>query len=163
MRHFMTSGYLTWGAELDKGPDRSDMTPFLEENIIMMVYGGRPLSGRRRVSNLSLKAPTCCGLGHGAQGCNNKSFPASLYIYTYPLYIYILKCILQPFQGAKIRKRERKQKGDGTDDPKPRAWQPSQAQSQGLTLEASASCRCFRMRSAAGKTTGADFGSWGMS
>jgi hypothetical protein len=107
MRHFMTSGYLTWGAELDKGPDRSDMTPFLEENIIMMVYGGRPLSGRRRVSNLSLKAPTCCGWEHGAQGCNNKSFPASLYIYTYSLYIHIKMYITAIPRGKNKKKREK--------------------------------------------------------
>jgi hypothetical protein len=42
MRSFMTSGSLTWGVELDEGPDRSDTTPFPEKNIIMMVYGGRP-------------------------------------------------------------------------------------------------------------------------
>jgi hypothetical protein len=42
MRSFMTSGSLTWGVELDEGPDRSDTTPFPEKNTIMMVYGGCP-------------------------------------------------------------------------------------------------------------------------
>jgi hypothetical protein len=35
MRIFMTSGSLTWGEELDEGPDRSDTTPFPEEKVIM--------------------------------------------------------------------------------------------------------------------------------
>jgi hypothetical protein len=68
MRSFMTSGSLTWGAELDKGPDGSDTTPFLEENTIMMVYRGCPPSGRRHVSNLSPRAPTCCGWAHRGSG-----------------------------------------------------------------------------------------------
>jgi hypothetical protein len=37
-----TSGSLTWDLELDEGLDRSDTTPFLEENTIMIVYGGCP-------------------------------------------------------------------------------------------------------------------------
>jgi hypothetical protein len=53
MRSFMTSGSLTWGAELDKGPDKSDTMPFPEENAVMMVYGGHPPSGRHCVSSLS--------------------------------------------------------------------------------------------------------------
>jgi hypothetical protein len=39
---FMTSGSLTWGAEPDEGPDRSEATPFPEENTVMMVFGGCP-------------------------------------------------------------------------------------------------------------------------
>jgi hypothetical protein len=35
MRIFMTSGSLTWGEELNEGPDRSDTTPFPEEKAIM--------------------------------------------------------------------------------------------------------------------------------
>jgi hypothetical protein len=45
MRSFMTSGCLTWGAELDKGLDETDMTPFPKENTVMTVYGGRPRQG----------------------------------------------------------------------------------------------------------------------
>jgi hypothetical protein len=46
MRSFMTLGTLTWGAELNKGPNRSDLTPFPKENTIMTVYGGHPLPPR---------------------------------------------------------------------------------------------------------------------
>jgi hypothetical protein len=45
MRSFMTSGSLTWDRELDEGPNGSDMTPFPNENSVMMVYGGRPHRG----------------------------------------------------------------------------------------------------------------------
>jgi hypothetical protein len=64
----MASGSLTWGVELDEGLDRSDTTPFPEQNVIMMVYGGRPPLGRLRVFNLSSKAPTCYSWGHGGSG-----------------------------------------------------------------------------------------------
>jgi hypothetical protein len=40
MRSFMTSGSLTWGAELDEDSGGSDTTPFPGENTFMMVYGG---------------------------------------------------------------------------------------------------------------------------
>jgi hypothetical protein len=68
MRSFMTSGSLTWGAELDEGLDGSDMMPFPEENAVMMLYGGRPPSGRRRVTRLSPKTPTRRGWGCGGLG-----------------------------------------------------------------------------------------------
>jgi hypothetical protein len=42
MRSFMTLGSLTWGAELNKGPDKSNTAPFPEENAIMTVFEGRP-------------------------------------------------------------------------------------------------------------------------
>jgi hypothetical protein len=45
MWSFMTSGYLTWGAELDEGPDGSDAALFPKENVVMMVFGGRPQWG----------------------------------------------------------------------------------------------------------------------
>jgi hypothetical protein len=45
MRSFMTSGSITWGAELDEGPDGSDMTPFPEKNVIMTLYGDAPHRG----------------------------------------------------------------------------------------------------------------------
>jgi hypothetical protein len=64
----MTSGSHTRGAELDEGPDGSDTTPLLEENTVMMVYGGCPPSGRCRMSNLNSRALTRCGLGHGGSG-----------------------------------------------------------------------------------------------
>jgi hypothetical protein len=43
MRSFMTLGSLTWGLELNEGPNESDTSPFDEENTVMTVYGGRPL------------------------------------------------------------------------------------------------------------------------
>jgi hypothetical protein len=48
----MTSGPLTWDAKPDEGPNGSDATPFPEENVVMTVLGGRPLEGRRHMSNL---------------------------------------------------------------------------------------------------------------
>jgi hypothetical protein len=45
-------------------PDGSDTTSFLEENVVMMLYGGRPSSGRCRVSSLSPGAPTHYSWGH---------------------------------------------------------------------------------------------------
>jgi hypothetical protein len=45
-RRFMTSGSLTWGAELNVGLDGSDMAPFRMENVIVMVHGGHPPSRR---------------------------------------------------------------------------------------------------------------------
>jgi hypothetical protein len=68
MRSFMTSGSLSWGAKLHEGPDRKDTMPFPEENAIMMVYVGCPLSGSRRVPNPSPRAPNRCGWGHGGSG-----------------------------------------------------------------------------------------------
>jgi hypothetical protein len=65
MRSFMTSGSITWGAELDEGPDGSDMTPFPEKNVIMTVYERHPPLGRHRASSLSPRAPTHCGWGLG--------------------------------------------------------------------------------------------------
>jgi hypothetical protein len=46
MRSFMTSGSLTWGAELDKGPNWSDTALFPEENAVMEVYRGRAPIGK---------------------------------------------------------------------------------------------------------------------
>jgi hypothetical protein len=66
MRSFMTSRSLTWGAELDEGPDRRYTMPSLEENVVMMVYGGHPPLGRHRVSSLSPRAPARCGWDTGA-------------------------------------------------------------------------------------------------
>jgi hypothetical protein len=60
----MTSGSLTWGAELDEGLDASDTTPFLRENAVLTVYEGRSPLGRHRVSNLRPRAQTHCGWGH---------------------------------------------------------------------------------------------------
>jgi hypothetical protein len=45
MRSFMTSGSLTWGVELIEDTGGSNTIPFPGENIVMMVYGGRPPSG----------------------------------------------------------------------------------------------------------------------
>jgi hypothetical protein len=68
MRSFMTSGSLTQGAELDEGLDGSDAMPFHGGNTVIMVYGGRPPPVGRRMSNLSSRAPTCCGWRHGCSG-----------------------------------------------------------------------------------------------
>jgi hypothetical protein len=94
IRSFMTSRSLTWGTELDEGLDGSDTTPFPEKNTIVMVYRGCPLSGRHHVSNLSSRALTHCGWEH--RGLRGVMTQVSLYPY-----IYILKCILQPFRGTK--------------------------------------------------------------
>jgi hypothetical protein len=67
-RSFMTSGTLTWGAEFDKGPNRSDTMSFPKKNTIMMVHWGRPPSRRHRVSNLSPRTPTHHGWGHRGLG-----------------------------------------------------------------------------------------------
>jgi hypothetical protein len=73
----MTSGSLTWGEELDEGPDGYDTMPFPEENAVMMVYEGHPLLGRCRVSSLSL-GPQLTVVGDmGARGCNSTNFPSS--------------------------------------------------------------------------------------
>jgi hypothetical protein len=42
MKNFMIFGSLTRCTELDEDPSSSDMMPFLREDAIMMVYGGRP-------------------------------------------------------------------------------------------------------------------------
>jgi hypothetical protein len=86
LRSFMTSRSLTWGAELIKGSDRSDTTPFPEENT---VYEGCPLSGRRHMTSLSPRAPTRCGLGHGGpRGVTTQVFYYdNKYLYIH-IYIY---------------------------------------------------------------------------
>jgi hypothetical protein len=64
MRSSMTTGSLTWGVEFDKNSNGSDTTLFPKEDAVMTVYGGRPPSRRRRMSNLSPRAPTrCCSEG----------------------------------------------------------------------------------------------------
>jgi hypothetical protein len=73
MRNFMTLGSIIWGAELNEGPDGSDMMQFPEENIVMMVYRGCLSSVRCLLSSLSARAPTRCGWGH--MGCNGTNFP----------------------------------------------------------------------------------------
>jgi hypothetical protein len=68
MRCFMTSWSLTWGAELNQGPDGSDTMTFPGENTIMMVYGGWAPLRMRCVSKLSSRAPTHYGWEHGGSG-----------------------------------------------------------------------------------------------
>jgi hypothetical protein len=68
MRCFMTSGSITWSAKLNEGSNGSDTTSFPKENVIMMVYGGCPPSGRHCMPILSPKDPTHCGWGHGGSG-----------------------------------------------------------------------------------------------
>jgi hypothetical protein len=45
MRSFMTSGFLTWGVDLNEDPVLSDTSPFPMENAVMTVYEGRPNRG----------------------------------------------------------------------------------------------------------------------
>jgi hypothetical protein len=68
IRSFKTSRSLTWGAELDEGPDGSDTMPFPRENTVLTVYVGCPPLGRCRVSILSPSVLTHCGWGHGGSG-----------------------------------------------------------------------------------------------
>jgi hypothetical protein len=68
MRSFMTSRSLSWGVELDEGPDGSDTMPFNGENVVLTVYGGCPPLGRRRVSNISPRASTHYNWGHRGSG-----------------------------------------------------------------------------------------------
>jgi hypothetical protein len=63
---------LTWGAKLDEGPGGIKTTLFPEANIVMMVYGGCPPSGRHRVSNPNPRAPTHCDWGHGLRGVTGR-------------------------------------------------------------------------------------------
>jgi hypothetical protein len=68
IRCFMTSGSLTWGAELNEGSDGCDTMPFPKENAVTMVHRSCPLSGRHCVSSLSPRAITRCGWRHGSSG-----------------------------------------------------------------------------------------------
>jgi hypothetical protein len=63
MKNFMASGSLVRGMEVDEVPDEGDMTPFLGEDAVMMIYDGRPTVGMCRVPNPSLGTPTCYGWG----------------------------------------------------------------------------------------------------
>jgi hypothetical protein len=76
MKNFIASGSLARGMEINEVPNEGDMTPFLREDIVMMIYDGHPSSGMRRVSNLSLGTPARCGWG-----CGNVRKYIFLYIY----------------------------------------------------------------------------------
>jgi hypothetical protein len=78
MRSFMTSGPLTWGAELNEGLVGSDTTPFPKENAVMTAYGGCP-PHRGGVTCLAYAlGPQLATVGDTrAQGCNDTSFPSS--------------------------------------------------------------------------------------
>jgi hypothetical protein len=65
MWSFLTSGSLTWGVELNEGPDGSETAPFHEENVVMTVFEGHPLWERHRMSSLGLRIPTRSDWGHG--------------------------------------------------------------------------------------------------
>jgi hypothetical protein len=65
MRSFMTSWSLTWGTDLDKGPDRSGTTRFPKENAVMMVFEGCPLFGGHCKSSLGPRISTHGGWGPG--------------------------------------------------------------------------------------------------
>jgi hypothetical protein len=64
----MTSGSLSRGMEVDKVPDKSDVTPFPREDAVMMTYDGRPSLGMCHASNLSLGTPACYGWGSDDEG-----------------------------------------------------------------------------------------------
>jgi hypothetical protein len=101
MRSFMTLGTLTWGTELDEGTKESEMMSFPEETTIKMVYGGCPLLGRHRVSNLSPRTPTHYGWGHGGfKGVTTQVFH---HLNKIPIYIYI-NMYFTTAPGAKIKK-----------------------------------------------------------
>jgi hypothetical protein len=63
MKNFMVLGSLIRGMELDEIPSESNAMPFPRKDTVMMIYDGHPLSGKRRVPNLSLGPKTCCGWG----------------------------------------------------------------------------------------------------
>jgi hypothetical protein len=97
----MTSGSLTWGAELDEMPDGSNTTPFSEENTVMMVYGGCPCWGGTACPAWALGSQLTMVWPRGVKGVTAQVFhhlnkDTNIYIY-----IYILTSILQPLQGAK--------------------------------------------------------------
>jgi hypothetical protein len=88
---------LTWGAELDEGPDDSDTMPFPKENVIMMVYGGRPPSGGGAACLTQAPGPQLIAVGDmGTQWCNGMGFIPIAQKYTHTcththtnIYIYI--------------------------------------------------------------------------
>jgi hypothetical protein len=80
------------------------------------------------------------------------------HVFQYP-YIYIKMYIITISRG-KIKKKTKKQYGG---QPKTTGRQPYLAHSHGPAPEASASYRRFKMRSAIGKASWANSGSWGMS
>jgi hypothetical protein len=92
MKNFMTSGSLTKDRKLMEDPGGSDTRPFSAEDVIMMVYVGRPPSGRHRMSNLSPRTSAAVG-DTGSQGCKGTNFPISLYIYICE-YVYYYRCFL---------------------------------------------------------------------
>jgi hypothetical protein len=63
MQNFMTSRSLTRVRELEENLGGSDTMPFPREDVVMMMYDGRPPPGRHRVSILNLKNPACCDWG----------------------------------------------------------------------------------------------------
>jgi hypothetical protein len=76
MRSFMTSGSLTWGAELDKGPNWSDATPFPKENAVMEVYRGRTPIGKTPHVQPKPQDPNSWRLGpRGLEGVTASHFP----------------------------------------------------------------------------------------
>jgi hypothetical protein len=107
----MTSGSITWGADLNEGPNKSGATPFPEENIIMIAFEGRPLFGGCRKSSLGPRISTHGGWGHGAQGCNGASYllhPSK----NIDIYIYIyLHMFLQSSPEVKQKKEKEGRRG----------------------------------------------------
>jgi hypothetical protein len=68
MKCFMIWGSPTWGMELNEDPAGSNTIPFPGEDVVMAVYAGSPPPRRHHMSNLSPRAPTHCGWGHGSTG-----------------------------------------------------------------------------------------------
>jgi hypothetical protein len=57
MKNFMILGSFTQGMKLDEDPGGCDTMPFLREDAVMTVYGGRLPLERRRMSKLSPEPP----------------------------------------------------------------------------------------------------------
>jgi hypothetical protein len=70
MKSFMISGSPTQGAELGENLGGSDTMPFIGENAIMTVYGGRPPPGWHRMSKMSSGPDPCCKKSLGTQLSN---------------------------------------------------------------------------------------------
>jgi hypothetical protein len=64
MKNFMASRSLARSMEIDEG----DTAPFPGEDMVMMIYDGRPSPGMHRMSNPSLGTPARCDWGRGNAG-----------------------------------------------------------------------------------------------
>jgi hypothetical protein len=102
MKNFMASGSLNRGMEVDEVPDESDVTPFPRDDVVMMIYDGRPSPRVHRTSNLSPRTLAHYGWGVGMQGCKDTNFQ---YLCTL-MCVGIWICTLQPHQKQKRRQQK---------------------------------------------------------